>query len=322
MTAATKLLEIQNLSVRYNLREGGSVRAVRDVSLSVYPGETLGLAGESGCGKSTLAMAVPRLLPEPPAEYAGGRILFEGKDLLALSSEGMRGLRGAGIGVVFQDPFSALNPVLTVGEQIRETFAAHGRPASESAVEDLLGRVRLADAVRVARSYPHQLSGGQRQRAVIAIAIALSPRLLIADEPTTALDATLQGGILDLLDSLKKEMGLGILLVSHNIGLLSERADRLAVMYAGEIVEAGPTRPLLRTPQHPYTKGLLASLPRLSAEPGPLPTLPGQPPDLRMPPSECAFRARCPRAIPACAVSPSLGAKDGDRALACHNPES
>ena len=315
------LLTIRGLSVRYRRRDD-DVKAVRSVSLDVRSGETLGLAGESGCGKSTLALAIPRLLPKPPAEYAGGKIVFEGRDLTTLSSEELRRVRGAGIGVVFQDPFSALNPVLTVGEQIEEAFDAHGRPRPTGTVEDLLSRVRLPDAVRIARAYPHQLSGGQRQRAVIALAIALGPRLLIADEPTTALDVTLQGGILDLLDGLKKEMGLGVLLVSHNIGILSERADRLAVMYAGEIVEVGTTRQVLAGPFHPYTRGLLASLLKLSAGKGKLPTLAGQPPDLRRPPEGCAFRARCPRAISACAVSPSLGAKEGGRSVACHNAYS
>jgi oligopeptide transport system ATP-binding protein len=312
------LLEIQNLSVCYRLRDA-VVKAVRSVSLEIRAGETVGLAGESGCGKSTLAMAIPRLLPEPPAEYSAGRILFEGRNLLAMGREEFRRLRGAAVGVVFQDPFSALNPVLSVGEQISEVFRAHGRPCPPDAVEGLLARVHLPEVVRLARSYPHQLSGGQRQRALIAQAIALGPKLLIADEPTTALDATIQEGILDLLDELKKDMGLGVLLVSHNIGLLSERADRLAVMYAGEIVEVGPTPAVLAKPFHPYTRGLLASLPRLSDGHGRLPTLSGRPPDLRRPPEGCAFRARCPRALPVCAVTPSLGAKGNDRSAACHN---
>jgi oligopeptide transport system ATP-binding protein len=315
------LLEIQNLSVRYRLKDA-DVQAVRSVSLEIRAGETVGLAGESGCGKSTLAMAIPRLLPEPPAEYSGGRIYFEGRNLLDLSREEFRRLRGAAVGMVFQDPFSALNPVLTVGDQIAEAFQAHGRPCPPGAVEALLARVHLPDVVRLAKSYPHQLSGGQRQRALIAQAIALGPKLLIADEPTTALDATIQEGILDLLDELKKDMGLGVLLVSHNIGLLSERADRLAVMYAGEIVEVGPTPAVLAKPIHPYTRGLLASLPRLSDGHGRLPTLSGRPPDLRRPPEGCAFRARCPRAIPVCAVSPSMGAKGNDRSAACHNAQT
>jgi oligopeptide/dipeptide ABC transporter ATP-binding protein len=312
------LLRIQNLSVDYGKGED-RVRAVRAVSLEVRSGETLGLAGESGCGKSTLAMAIPRLLPDPPAVYAGGKILFQGRDLLSLDGEEMRRLRGAGIGVVFQDPFSALNPVLTVGDQIEEVFSAHGRKAAPGAAADLLSRVKIPDPVRVARAYPHQLSGGQRQRAVIAMAIALDPKLLIADEPTTALDATIQGGILDLLGGLKKELGLGVLLVSHNIGLLSERADRLAVMYAGEVVEVGPTKQVLSSPLHPYTRGLLSALPHLSAGTGRLPALPGQPPDLRRLPQGCPFRDRCPLAFSACAVAPSLGARDEDRMAACHH---
>ncbi len=313
------LLRVSNLTIHYQGREN-LVQAVREVFLDVNAGETVGLAGESGCGKSTLALAIPRLLPEPPAVYAGGEILFQGRDLLKTSGEELRRVRGAGIGAVFQDPFSALNPVLTVRDQIEEIFPAHGLPCPQSAAEKLLERVRLADPARVARSYPHQLSGGQRQRVCIALAIALNPKLLIADEPTTALDATIQGEILDLLDALKRELGLGVLLVSHNIGILSERADRMAVMCAGEIVEVGPTKGLLEKPFHPYTQGLLASLPRLTAGRGKLPTLPGQPPDLRRPPPGCAFRERCPRAIAACAVSPSLGAKTGDRSVACHNP--
>lgn len=312
------LLSVRNLKVNYHVR-GQVVQAVRSASLDVDQGETVGLAGESGCGKSTLAMAIPKLLPDTLVDYGAGTVLFNGRNLMGLSPEELRRLRGAEIGVVFQDPFSALNPVLTVGEQIRETFAAHGRPCPEGTIEDLLSRVKLPDAVRMARAYPHQLSGGQRQRAVVAQAIALNPKLLIADEPTTALDATLQGGLLDLLDGLKKDLGLGILLVSHNIGLLSERTDRLAVMYAGEIVETGRTREILKTPFHPYTRGLLNSLPKLSGERGPLPTLPGRPPDLRRPPEGCAFRSRCPRAIGACAITPSLGAKGESRSVACHN---
>jgi oligopeptide/dipeptide ABC transporter ATP-binding protein len=237
-----------------------------------------------------------------------------------MSGEELRAVRGAGIGVVFQDPFSALNPVLTVGEQIREVFFAHGRSCPAKEEERLLDHVRIPDPRRAARAYPHQLSGGQRQRACIAIAIALKPKLLIADEPTTALDATLQGEILDLIDALKRELGLGVLLVSHNIGLLSERAERLAVMYAGEVVELGAAKAVLTKPLHPYTQGLLSSLPRLSTGPGKLPTLPGQPPDLRNPPSGCPFRERCPRAIEACSVDPELSPKGADRLAACHNP--
>jgi peptide/nickel transport system ATP-binding protein len=310
------LLQISGLTVHY--RGPLPVQAVRNVSLDVLPGQTVGVAGESGCGKSTLALAVPRLLPEPPALYVGGKILFEGKDLLSLPSEDLRRVRGAGIGVVFQDPFSALNPVLTIGDQIEEIHRAHDRPLSPNAALDLLSRVHLPNAPRILNAYPHQISGGQRQRVVLAMAIALKPKLLIADEPTTALDATLQGEILDLIDELKRDLGLAVLLVSHNIGLLSERADRLVVMYAGEIAESGPTRKVLDHPLHPYTQGLLASLPRLSGGQGPLPTLPGQLPDPRRLPSGCCFCDRCPKAFAACVESPVLRRAEDDHFISCH----
>jgi oligopeptide/dipeptide ABC transporter ATP-binding protein len=312
------LLEVENLSVEYR-RGGERVPAVRNVSLSLAKGERLGVAGESGCGKSTLALSVPRLLPDRESRVTGGRVVFEGRDLLELSGEQMRAVRGGRIGVVFQDPFSALNPVLTVGEQIEECLELHKGGRDRAAALRLIERVRLPSPERVYSAYPHQLSGGQRQRACIAMAVAAGPSLLIADEPTTALDATLQGEVLDLLDELRRELGLAVVFITHNVGLLSERTERLAVMYAGEIVEIGATAEVLRDPRHPYTRELLKSLPRLGGKQrGPLPMLAGQPPDPRAVPPGCPFHPRCPRVFERCrAEDPELRSRQG-RDSACH----
>jgi peptide/nickel transport system ATP-binding protein len=250
------------MSVDY--RQGSQqVHAVRGVSLELNEGESLGLVGESGCGKSTLALALLQLLPEGSSQILSGRVFFDGQDLSTLGAHGLRRIRGAQVGFVFQDPFSALNPVLTVGEQIEEVFWAHHKSWHPRQALELLSKVRLDAPQRIFRSYPHQLSGGQRQRVCIAMAIALYPRLLIADEPTTALDVTTQKDILNLLDHLKKDLHMAILLITHNVGLMAERTDRLAVMQGGEIVEVGPTPHVLQSPSHPYTQGLLCSLPRL-----------------------------------------------------------
>jgi oligopeptide/dipeptide ABC transporter ATP-binding protein len=310
------LLEVADLRVEYR-REGHAVPAVRGVSLGVEAGETVGLVGESGCGKSTLALALLRLLPERSGRVTGGRITFEGKDVLSLSDAALREVRGGGIGMIFQDPFSALNPVLTAGEQVLEMAEAHGAGGPERVLE-LLERVKLPDAKRVRDAYPHQLSGGQRQRVVMAMAIAARPRLLVADEPTTALDASLQKDVLDLLDGLQKDMGLAMLFITHNMNLVAERTRRLAVMYAGEVVESGPTERVLREPLHPYTQALLKSLPRLGGGRGPLPIIPGQPPDPRALPTGCAFHPRCGSAFAPCAsAAPRLQAAQG-RDVACH----
>ncbi|HNC75375.1 MAG TPA: ABC transporter ATP-binding protein, partial [Elusimicrobiota bacterium] len=250
-----------------------------------------------------------------------GRILFKGRDVLALADRELRSLRGGAVATVFQDPFSALNPVLTVGEQIEEVLELHAGGRNPARVRDLLARVRLPEPDRIYSSYPHQLSGGQRQRVCLAMAVAGGPELLIADEPTTALDVTVQREILDLLDSLRRDLGMALLLVTHNIGLLSERTDRLGIMYAGELVEVGPTRRVLSDPRHPYTQGLLKSLPRLTKTADRLPALPGQPPDLGRLPAGCPFRPRCPGAFERCEKeSPVLRPVKGaaDRAAACH----
>lgn len=314
----TALLEIRDLRVEYRR---GNVAAVRGVSIDLAPGESLGLAGESGSGKSTLALSVLRLLAPEAVKNVSGRILFKGRDVLALADRELRSLRGGAVATVFQDPFSALNPVLTVGEQIEEVLELHAGGRNPARVRDLLARVRLPEPDRIYASYPHQLSGGQRQRVCLAMAVAGGPELLIADEPTTALDVTVQREILDLLDSLRRDLGMALLLVTHNIGLLSERTDRLGIMYAGELVEVGPTRRVLSDPRHPYTQGLLKSLPRLTKTADRLPALPGQPPDLGRLPAGCPFRPRCPGAFERCEKeSPVLRPVKGaaDRAAACH----
>jgi ABC-type dipeptide/oligopeptide/nickel transport system ATPase component len=259
------LLDVQRLSVAF---EGASqtVAAVKDVSFQIAPGETLGLVGESGSGKSVTAFAVLQLV-QPPGRITGGRILFEGRDLVSLSERDMRQIRGARISLIFQEPMTALNPVMRVGDQIAEALTVHGHgtgKAHDRAVE-LLNAVRIADAARRARDYPHQLSGGMRQRVMIAIALACHPALVIADEPTTALDVTIQAQVLDLLRDLRAQYNLALLLITHDFGVIAEMADRVAVMHRGVLVEQGPVRQILRAPAHEYTRRLLAAVPGMSA---------------------------------------------------------
>jgi oligopeptide/dipeptide ABC transporter ATP-binding protein len=312
------LLTVDHLSVAY--RSGDRhVWAVRGVSFSINEGECLGVAGESGSGKSTLALALLKLLPDS-AFLSAKRLVFDGQSISDLSPKELRNLRGGTVGFVFQDPFSALNPVLTVGDQVEEVLELHRGGRKRQRVLDLFARVRLPDPGELYGAYPHQLSGGQRQRVCLAMAIASNPKLLIADEPTTALDVTVQREILNLLDDLRRDLKMALILVTHNVGLLSERSDRLAVMYAGEIVEIGPTITVLTRPAHPYTQGLLKSLPRLSGTDRRLPALPGQPPDPKELPSGCPFRVRCPSAFDRCAAqSPALRpVVDGTVQAACH----
>ena len=294
------LLIVERLTT--TVRIGGrEVAAVNDVSFTVGRGETLGLVGESGSGKSLTALSIMRLV-EPPGRVSSGRILFEGRDLLALPEGEMRAVRGARIGLVFQEPTSALNPVRRIGDQVAETLVVHGRAdwrdARRRAV-DLLDAVSIPEPARRAHDYPHQLSGGLRQRALIAMALACRPSLLIADEPTTALDVTVQAQILDLLRDLKTRYGLSLLLITHDLGVVAGTTDRVAVMYAGRIVEESPARELFRDPRHPYTLGLLESLPsgeagrRLSAIEGAVPTPDGVGPG-------CAFAPRCPQRFDPC----------------------
>jgi ABC-type dipeptide/oligopeptide/nickel transport system ATPase component len=259
------LIVVERLTAGFDVN-GRFVPAVDDVSFAIGPGEALGLVGESGSGKSVTALSVMRLL-EPPGRIADGRVLFQGRDLLTIGEDDMRPVRGAGIGFVFQEPMSALNPVMSIGDHIAEALVVHGRGnwrAARARAVELLETVRVPDPARRAREYPHQLSGGLRQRAMIAIALACEPPLVIADEPTTALDVRVQAEILELLADLRARYRMALLLITHDLGVVAEAVDRVAVMHAGRIVEQGPVRQIFRAPQHPYTRGLLASIPGLA----------------------------------------------------------
>jgi oligopeptide/dipeptide ABC transporter ATP-binding protein len=300
----TALLRVRHLTTTFDLGTG-PIAAVDDVGFDIQPGETLGLVGESGSGKSVTALSILRLV-QPPGRITGGSIRFRDRDLLALSEPEMRRVRGADISLIFQEPMTALNPVLTVGAQIAEALTVHGRATRAAArvrAVELLEAVRLPDPAARARDYPHQLSGGMRQRVLIAIALACQPALLIADEPTTALDVTIQAEVLDLLREMKTRFGLSLLLITHDLGVVAETADRVAVMYAGRIVEDAPTRSLFRAPQHPYTRGLLASIP--GATPGRrLQAIDGTVPDPAALPPGCAFAPRCPDRFEPCDTEP------------------
>ncbi len=298
------LLTIQDLQTHFFTGEG-VVRAVDGVTLSVRPGETLGLVGESGCGKTVTALSILRLVPDPPGRIVGGTICFQGRDLLRLPEEEMRSIRGCAISMIFQEPMTSLNPVFTVGEQVAEGIRHHQkvsrREAWDRAVE-VLGRVQIPDPARRAYEYPHQLSGGLRQRVMIAMALALSPKLLIADEPTTALDVTIQAQILDLLMGLQEEMQMAVILITHDLGVIAETADRVVVMYAGRVVEEASAEQLFETPLHPYTQGLLESLPKLEAgkRHRRLTAIPGLIPNLLDLPTGCKFAPRCPKVVGDC----------------------
>jgi oligopeptide/dipeptide ABC transporter ATP-binding protein len=305
----TTLLEVDGLSIQFPTGDGGVAMAADRVDLRVEEGATLGLVGESGCGKSVTALALLRLVPEP-GRIVAGRILFRGVALLPLPEKEIRRYRGRQIALVFQEPAAALNPVLTVGYQIAEGLMVHGLMKKKEAMAEaarLMGLVRIPDAARRVRDYPHQMSGGMRQRVMIAMALACRPALVVADEPTTALDVTLQAEILDLLRRLRDELGLSLLLISHNLGVIAEMADRVAVMYAGRIVEEAPVDDLFRAPAHPYTAGLLRSMPRPGATGRRLVGIEGNVPDLARLPPGCAFHPRCADRLPECpTVTPAL----------------
>ena len=322
---AEMLLEVEDLQTNFggDGKKSKPAQAVRGVSLSVRKGETLGIVGESGSGKSVTAMSVLRLIA-PPGKIVGGRVLFDGDDLLRKSERQMREVRGAKIAMVFQDPMTALNPTLTVGEQIAETIRAHqpvSRAEARAQALDWLRRVRVTLPERRMTQYPHELSGGMRQRVMIAIAFSCRPELLLADEPTTALDVTVQAQILDLMDDLKTELGTGVVLITHDLGVVRERCDTVAVMYAGQIVEYAPAAELFANPKMPYTQALLASLPdwRRARTDGPLPSLPGQPPSLTQIPNGCPFHPRCPKAFAPCPtrVPANTVLEDGVRTVRC-----
>jgi peptide/nickel transport system ATP-binding protein len=292
--ATDTLLRLEDVSVDYVLGDR-RVRAVDGVSLSIAPGEILGLAGESGCGKSTLANAILQIL-KPPAEISGGRILFRDQDLVGMTRQQLRGVRWRHVSLVFQSAMNVLNPVMRVGDQFVDMFRAHDRARRADALRragDLLELVGI-DRGRV-RAYPHELSGGMRQRVVIAMALALEPELIVMDEPTTALDVIVQREILQELQTLKERLGFAVLFITHDLSLLVEFSDRIAIMYAGEVVESAPSSELFRQPLHPYTAGLMRSFPPLTGPIVPLLGIPGAPPDLARPPSGCRFHPRCPK---------------------------
>jgi oligopeptide/dipeptide ABC transporter ATP-binding protein len=305
------LLEVSDLKTHFFTREG-IVHAVDGVSLAIEAGSTLGLVGESGCGKSVTALSIMRLLPTPPARIVSGSVRFDGRDLTGLSERELEDVRGREIGMVFQDPMTALNPTLTIGTQIVEVLQRHlglDRRAARRRAGELLTEVGIPRAYERLDDYPHRFSGGMRQRVGIAMAIACGPRLLIADEPTTALDVTVQAQVLDLLDDLRRERRMALLLITHNMGVVAESAHDVAVMYAGQIVEQAPAQELFDRPEHPYTEALLAALPDLDdseARQGRLAAIPGRPPDLIDPPAACRFASRCPYAElnDCCALEP------------------
>ncbi|SFF37203.1 ABC transporter ATP-binding protein [Blastococcus tunisiensis] len=326
------LLAVDDLQVEFRTGSG-VVNAVNGISYTLAQGETLAILGESGSGKSVSAQAIMGILDTPPAHITGGTVVFEGRDLLTLPPEEQRQVRGPGISMIFQDALSALNPVYSVGFQIGEMFRAHQglskKDAKRKAVE-LMDRVRIPAAAQRVNDYPHQFSGGMRQRVMIAMAIALDPKILIADEPTTALDVTVQAQVMDLLKDLQRDTGMGLILITHDLGVVNEVADNVAVMYAGRIVERGTVDDVFSRPAMPYTEGLMTSIPRVEAKGGRLVPISGQPPNLARIPSGCPFHPRCPRrrigaeAAPGrdCAVDhPPLRLVVPGREAACHYSE-
>ena len=303
------LLDVQDLKTYFKTK-GGRVRAVDGVSFAIKPGEKVAIVGESGCGKSVTALSIMRLVSQPPGEYAGGSIFFEGQDLLDVPESTMRKIRGGRIGMIFQDPMTCLNPTMTVGDQLAEGLRLHLKLSKKDArarALSLLEQVGIPAAAERLNSFPHQFSGGMRQRVMIAMALACNPKLLIADEPTTALDVTVQAQIMELINEVCKEFGSALILITHDLGVVAGASDRVVVMYAGKVVEEAPTDELFANPRHPYTLGLLASVPRLDEErKNELRTIEGAPPDLLNPPTGCPFMPRCFFARSRCREMPPL----------------
>ena len=319
------LLEVKDLKTHFFTMDG-VVKAVDGVSYDLEEGETLGLVGESGCGKSVSALSVMRLIPNPPGQIVGGEILLDGEDILKIDMDDMREIRGAKIAMVFQEPMTSLNPVLTVERQLTETLQLHmGMNKQEAQQEgvNLLTRVGIPDPESRIKQYPHQFSGGMRQRVMIAMALSCNPRLIIADEPTTALDVTIQAQILDLMKSLTSEFGVALIVITHNLGVVARYADRVNIMYAGKVIERGAAREIYSNPRHPYTVGLLRSVPRLDLpRRAKLDPIEGQPPDLINLPQGCSFRERCVWAIDKCATdSPELMESSEGHLSACWRAE-
>ncbi len=315
------LLSCSDLHVTFTLPAGESAEAVRGISFSLEDRETLGIVGESGCGKTMTALAVMRLIPDPPGKISSGRITFEDTDLFSLSENRMRAVRGGRISMIFQDPMTSLNPVYTCRSQIKEAIVQHHiTPASDadSLIESILAEVGIPDPKRTADSYPHQLSGGMRQRVMIAMALVCNPRLLIADEPTTALDVTVQARILDLLLDLQNRKRMSMILITHNLGIVGDIAHKVMVMYTGEVMEYAPVRSLFDHPLHPYTVNLLETLPAVDARRERLTVIPGEVPTLRNVPGGCPFHPRCNRAMERCSSEhPALSTPKANHQVRC-----
>ncbi|WP_330348429.1 ABC transporter ATP-binding protein [Streptomyces sp. NBC_00582] len=315
------LLDVRDLRVEFRTRDGVA-RVVNGVSWAVDAGETLAVLGESGSGKSVTAQAVMGILDVPPGRITGGEVLFKGRDLLRMKEDERRRIRGAEMAMIFQDALSSLNPVVPVGDQLGEMFVVHrgmSRKDARARAVELMDRVRIPAARQRAGDYPHQFSGGMRQRIMIAMALALEPALIIADEPTTALDVTVQAQVMDLLAELRREYRMGLVLITHDLGVVADVADRIAVMYAGRIVESAPVHDLYKAPAHPYTRGLLDSIPRLDRKGRALHAIRGLPPNLTDIPTGCAFHPRCPSARDVCRTDvPPPHPVDEDRGSACH----
>lgn len=316
-----KLLEVKNLSTWFYTEEG-IVKALEDVSFSIDQGEILGIVGETGCGKSVTSRSIMRLVPQPPGKIVGGEVLFDGRDVLSLDDDDMRAIRGREMAMIFQDPMSSLNPVLKVGFQVMEAIKAHGsasdREARARALE-MFEKVNIPDPEKSLDRYPHQFSGGMKQRVMIAMALSCNPRLLIADEPTTALDVSIQAQILSLIKGLQRDFGSSIMLISHDLGVIATVAQKVAVMYAGSIIEYGSVQEIFDNPLHPYTKGLLGAIPRLDQDQERLEVIKGSLPNLMNLPAGCKFRERCPEARPDCAKDrpPRFSVKEGHE-VACY----
>ncbi|MFC9943782.1 ABC transporter ATP-binding protein [Streptomyces pratensis] len=315
------LLEVRDLHVEFHTRDGVA-KAVNGVNYSVAEGETLAVLGESGSGKSVTAQAIMGILDMPPGRISGGEILFRDRDLLKLGADARRRIRGQEMAMIFQDALSSLNPVLSVGEQLGEMFVVHrgmSRSDAKAKAIELMDRVRIPAARERVGNFPHQFSGGMRQRIMIAMALALEPDLIIADEPTTALDVTVQAQVMELLAELQRELNMGLILITHDLGVVADVADKIAVMYAGRIVETSPVHEIYRAPAHPYTKGLLRSIPRLDQKGQELYAIKGLPPNLLHIPPGCAFHPRCPMAQAVCRTDvPPLYTVDEERRSACH----
>ncbi len=315
----SSLLSVNNLRTHFHTRDG-VVRAVDGVSFSIAPGETLGIVGESGSGKSVTAYSLLGLVPQPPGRIESGTAVFDGNDLLGLSGAALRAVRGKRVSMIFQDPMTALNPYMTIGKQVMEPLRIHERSSRAEARQRaiaMLAAVGILEPEQRMNMYPHEFSGGMRQRVMIAMALITKPDLLIADEPTTALDVTVQAQILDLIRALQQEMGMAVLLITHDLGVVARVCDRVLVMYAGRIVESAPARDLFRDPKHPYTRALLDSLPATHQKGGELYTIPGLPPDLIKPISGCAFAPRCAHALESCSQPVELLELGNGRKAAC-----